>query len=100
MKAGVEMVEALRYKLRMFGVPIYGYANVLCDNEAVYNNTITPESFLKKKNHSIAYHRCMEAVNAKTIRFSKQVHENNLSDLFTKIMTASKRRFLPEKFTY
>ena len=53
MKIGVAMVEALHYKLRMFGITIYGSANVLCDNETVYNKTITPESVLKKKHHSI-----------------------------------------------
>ena len=31
-KAGVEMFEALRYKLRMFGVPIDGSASMFCDN--------------------------------------------------------------------
>ena len=36
MKISVEMVEALRYKLRMFGVPLDGTASVFCDNEAVY----------------------------------------------------------------
>ena len=33
---GVEMVEALRYKLRMFEVPLDGAANVFCDNDLVY----------------------------------------------------------------
>ena len=36
MKTAIEMIEALRYKLRMFGVPIDGQANIFCDNEAVY----------------------------------------------------------------
>ena len=36
------MVEALRYKLQMFGVPIDGSANVFFSNKAVYKNTITP----------------------------------------------------------
>ena len=57
MKVGVEMMEALRYKLRMFGMPIDGTANVFCDNEAVYKNTVMPESTLCKKHHSIAYHK-------------------------------------------
>ena len=35
MKAVVDMIETLSYNLRMFGVPIYDYANVLCDNKAV-----------------------------------------------------------------
>ena len=42
------MAEALRYKLRMFGVPIDGAANVYCYNEAVYKNASIPESVLKK----------------------------------------------------
>ena len=100
MKIGVELVEALRYKLRMFGVPLEGPANIYCDNEAVYQNTIIPESTLKKKHHSIAYHRCREAVAAKTIRVAKQGTEKNLADLFTKVLTAARRTFLLERFTY
>ena len=61
-KVGVEMVEALRYKLRMFGVPFDGAANVFCDNEVVHKNTIMAESTLRKKHHSIDYHKCREAV--------------------------------------
>ena len=57
MKSCVEVVEALYYKLRMFGVLIYGSTNVFCDDKVVYNNTITPESVLKRKHHSISYHR-------------------------------------------
>ena len=56
MKNAVELSESLRYKLRMFGVPIDGPTNVFCDNEAVYKITSIPESTLKKKHHSIAYH--------------------------------------------
>ena len=36
----------LRIKLRMFGVPIKGPANVFCDNQGVVNNFQTPESTL------------------------------------------------------
>ena len=35
MKAGVDMVEAQRYKLWMFGVPIDGSNNMFYDNEAL-----------------------------------------------------------------
>ena len=38
LKNGFELVEALRYKLRMFGVPIEGATKIYCDNEAVYKN--------------------------------------------------------------
>ena len=100
MKVGVEMVEALRYKLRMFGIPLDGAANVFCDNEAVYKNTCIPESTLRKKHHSIAYHKCRESVAAKIIRIAKQGTEKNLADLFTKVLTAERRRFLLDRFTY
>ena len=100
MKTGVEMVESLRYKLRMFGVPIDGPASVFCDNEAVYKNTVMPESVLKKKHHSIAYHRCREAVANKTIRVAKEGTDTNLSDVFTKLMSAPRRTFLLDRFTY
>ena len=100
MKISVEMVEALRYKLRMFGVPLDGPASVFCDNEAVYKNTVIPESTLSKKHHSIAYHRCREAVAAKVIRVAKEGTMSNLADLFTKVMSSIRRTFLLEKFTY
>ena len=100
MRTAIEMTESLRYKLRMFGVPIDGSTNVYCDNEAVYQNTVIPESTLKKKHHSIAYHRCREAVAAKTVRVAKQGTTKNLSDLFTKLLSAQRRKFILERFTY
>jgi hypothetical protein len=64
MQIAVELIEALRYKLRMFGVPINCPTNVFCDSEAVTKNAIYPESTLKKKHNAIAYHRTREAVAA------------------------------------
>ena len=84
----------------MFGVPIEGATSIFCDNEAVYKSTILPESTLKKKHHSIAYHRCREAVAANTIRVAKEGTMNNLADLFTKLMSAARRAYLLGKFTY
>lgn len=49
MKVGVEMIETLRYKLRIFGVTAQGPASVFCDYEAVYQNTAVPKSTLRKK---------------------------------------------------
>ena len=44
MKNYVDLIAALRYKLRMFGVPIDRSTDIFCDNEAVYKNASTPES--------------------------------------------------------
>ena len=100
MKNAVELIEGLRYKLRMFGVPILGPTNVYCDNEAVTKNCSIPESTLKKKHHSIAYHRNRESVAAGTIRITKEDSETNLADVFTKLMTALRRNQLFDKFMY
>ncbi len=100
MKNAIEMIEALRYKLRMFGVPIEGPTNIFCDNGAVCVNTTRPESTLTKKHHSIAYHRSREAVAAETVRVSKEHTSTNLSDIFTKTMPAPKREKLLDSFTY
>ena len=100
LKNSFKLVEALRYKLRMFGVPIEGTTNVFCDNELVYKNTSTPESVLKKKHHSSEYHCCREAVAAPTIRISKEPTATNLSDLFTKMLSQFVRENLLDWFTY
>ena len=56
LKNGGELVEALRYKLIIFGAPIEGANNIYCDNESIYNNCSIPDSALRKKHNSIAYH--------------------------------------------
>ncbi|KAI2501848.1 Reverse transcriptase (RNA-dependent DNA polymerase) [Fragilaria crotonensis] len=71
-KIAVELIEGLRYKLRMMGVPIEDPCNVFCDNEAVVKNSTRPESTLKKKHQAIAYHRTREAQAAGTVRIAKE----------------------------
>ena len=61
MKTAVEQVEALRYKLWMFGIPMEGSTNGFCDNEAVFKNTSILDSTLKKTHLSICYHQAREA---------------------------------------
>jgi len=53
MKNAIELIEALRYKLRMFCGPIDGATNIFCDNEAVTKKCSDPTSTLKKKHHSV-----------------------------------------------
>jgi hypothetical protein len=100
MKNAVKMIEALRYKLRMFGVPIDEPTNIFCDNGAVCANTTQPKLTLTKKHHSIAYHRSREAVAAEMVRVSKEHTTTNLADIFTKTMAAPKRETLLDSLTY
>ena len=91
MKNYVDLIAALRYKLRIFGVPIDGSTDIFCDNEAVYNNASTPESQLRNKHHSISYHISREVGDSGTCRMSKEDTETNLSDLFTKVLPRPRR---------
>jgi hypothetical protein len=86
-----ELIVALRYKLRMFGVPIEGPANVFCDNRGVVKNVSVPESMLMKKHNAINYHAVREAVAAGILRVGKEDGETNLADLLTKVLTGEKR---------
>ena len=52
-KEDLEIVEDLRYKIKMVGVPIDGSSNVFCNNEAVLKNAITLESVLNTHRHYI-----------------------------------------------
>ena len=100
MKTAVEQIEALRYKLCMFGVPLEGPTNIFCDNESVFKNASIPDSTLKKKHTSICYHRSREAVAAGTVRIAKEGTTTNLSDLFTKLLSEPRCTFLLDRFTY
>ena len=100
MRIAVELIEALRYKLRMFGIPLDGPTNVFCDNEAVTKNATIPESTLKKKHNSIAYHRAREAVAAETIQVAKEDGSTNLADVLTKLLPQATKEFLCDRFMY
>ena len=91
LRIATEMVEGLLYKLRMFGVPINGEARVFCDNESVVKSSTFPESTLKKKHVSIAFHRIRKAVAARKILIYYETSATNLADLLTKVLPNSKR---------
>jgi hypothetical protein len=94
LRIATELVEALRYKLRMFGVPIEGPARVFCDNESVVKSSSYAESTLKKKHCSIAYHRVRDAIAAGKILVYYESTDTNLADLLTKPLSHTKRKGL------
>jgi hypothetical protein len=100
MKITVELIDALRYKLRMFGIPIEGPASVFCDNNSVVLNVTVPESTLSKKHNAIAYHRVRESVASRVIRVAKEQTETNLADPLTKQVPREQRSFLFERWMY
>ena len=60
MKQCCEYIRGLRYKLRMMGIPVEGLTYIYGDNQSVLANTTIPDSTLKKKSQSIAYHYVRE----------------------------------------
>ena len=100
MRIATELIEGLRYKLRMFGIPLDGPANVFCDNQSVVLNTTLPSSTLKKKHNAIAYHRVREAVAAETIRIAKVSSEKNVADLLTKPLPGPKLHAFAQMILY
>jgi hypothetical protein len=91
MRIARDLITAMRIKLKCFGVPIDGPANVFGDNEAVYKNTSNPDSTLSKKHNAINYHICREAVAAGIMRVGKEDTHSNIADAFTKLLPYSKK---------
>ena len=91
LKQATELVEGLMHKLRVFGVPIRGEARVFCDNESVVKSSSRPESSLKKKHCSVAYHKVREAIAAGKLLVYYESTSSNIADLFTKVLPHSKR---------
>ena len=100
LKNVVELFTAIRYKLRMFGVPVDGPTDMFCNNEAVYKNSSTPESVLRKNHHGVAYHKCCEAVASGICCIAKEDTDTNLEDIFTKVLTGPRQERLLDMFTY
>ena len=90
----VEIIEGMRYKLISFGIPVDGAANIFCDNQSVVFSASTPESTLKKKHNSIAFHKVRESAASGCIAVSKVKTGENIADLLTKNLAGARTHFL------
>ena len=100
MKTCMEKIVALRFKLMIFGIPMDGETDVLCDNQSVVNNASKFESTLNKKHAFIAYHAIRWAVATGIICVGEVDSNENLADAFTKRLPAVKRDYLFGNWTY
>ena len=102
MKTAVELVEGLRYKLVMMGVPLDGRAYIKADNMSVVHNCSNPASQLKKKSNSIAYHyvreRCSNPNPVCAVTYVNTT--DNLADMLTKTQSVQVRHGLTSKVLY
>ncbi len=102
MKTAVELVEGVRYKLRMMGVKLDGPCHIKGDNMSVIHNCSNPASQLKKKSNSIAYHYVRERCSGKhpVGRISWVPTGDNLGDMLTKSQPGPVRKRLTERVLY
>ena len=75
----------------MMSVPLAGPARIMCENQLVMISRSFPESTLKKNSCLIAYHKVRETVASSKILIYYERTRSNITDLFTKVLTANKR---------
>jgi hypothetical protein len=92
MKQCCEYLRGLRYKLRMMGIPVVGPAYIHGDNQSVLASCGIPDSILKKKSQSIAYHFVREGAARDEWRTSYVNTHDNESDLLTKLLPSGEKR--------
>ena len=92
MKQCCEYLRGLQYKLCMMGIPVYGPCYIQGDNQSVLANTSIPESVLKRKNQSIAYHFVREGVAQDEWQTSYINTKYNGADLLTKLLPNGEKR--------
>ena len=92
MKQCCEYVRGLRYKLRMMGIPCEDPTFIYGDNQSDLANTTIPDSTLKKKSQSIAYHFVREGTARDEWRTTYVNTHDNEADLLTKQLPSGKKR--------
>ena len=92
MKQCTEYIRGLRYKLRMMGIACNEPAMIHADNKSVLVNVMVPDSQLKKKSNSIAYHFVREGCARDEWRMAYINTHDNLADLLTKALPAGEKR--------
>ena len=91
LKTCAEHIISLRFKLRMFGIPIDGESRILNDNKSVVDSSPKLELTLNKKHNSIAYHLLRWNVAAGVIRIGWIEGISNIADALTKRLSAVRR---------
>ena len=92
MKHCCEYLRGLRYKIRMMGIPLEHCCFVYGDNKSVLFNTSIPDSTLKRKHHSVAYHFVREGSARDEWRTTYLASKDNCSDICTKSLPHGENR--------
>jgi hypothetical protein len=83
-KLAVEQIMAMRLTLRYLGVDIKGSTKLFGDNGSVITSASVPESPLRKRHQSLAYHYTCEAIAAGAVDFRHIPGHLNPADILSK----------------
>ena len=72
----------------MMGIHVNGPAFIHGDNQSVLWNTTVPESTLKRKSSSVAYHFVREGVSKDMWRTAYVRTTENVADVFKKVISS------------
>jgi hypothetical protein len=86
-----DFISVLQIKLKCFGVPLDGPANVHYDNNGVVQNMSIPESALSKKHNTINYPVIRESIAAGMLCIRKEDTKTNIANAFTKLLPYSQK---------
>ena len=92
LKQCAEYLTGLRFKLRMMGISVDGLAYIYEDNKYVLVSSSQPNSVLKNKSNSIAYHYVSKGSASDEWRISYANTNDNMADLLTKPLNNSEKR--------
>ena len=83
MKQATEYIRGQRYKLRMMGTEVMRPCFIYENNQSVLGNASIPDSKLKKKSNSIAFHFVREGCARDEWRTTYINTDSNRSNLLT-----------------
>ena len=90
-KQAADCIQGFNYKLRICGIPVEEPAYMYGGNQSVLAGSTRPESTLKKKAQSIAFHFIREGCAADECCTTYINTSENISDLMTKPLSGEKR---------
>ena len=76
----------------MMGIPVNNPVYIYGDNKSVLWNTSNPESTLKRKSSSVAFHFFREGVSKDMRRTAYVKSSLNVADIFTKVVSSVQDR--------
>ena len=103
LKECIESIEGLRFKLRMFGIPLSESQSptyIYCDNESVVRNSTKVESTLNKKHSEVTYHFTRWNVAAGVVSVASVETGPIIAHAFMKSLSTTVRQFLFGEWTY